>query len=397
MAANKWNIKLLEPSLSPWEPKREPSKQIAVLMSGGVDSSITAYLLKEQGWDVLGITMKIPVSYNTKSRGCRGADAAFVCGKLNIPHYFIDVTEPFEELIIKQFRQSYARGETPNPCVDCNTFLKFSLLWDFLEETFGISYLATGHYAKVSKTADQTRLGRAKDKIKDQSYFLYGITREKLGRFVLPLGGLKKDEVCSTAAQLNLGVADKPESMELCFAGEGDYRLALDGVGANRQGDITDMQGNKIGKHKGIANYTLGQRQGIGFAGGKPLYVGKIDAGTNTIALGTREEVSARTVRANQINALIPEELVTDRQFFGKIRSYGDLQPCKLIDVGLRRALVSVEPEAGAGQSSRETNITVEFDRPQFAPCPGQRLVLYNSNDNIVAGGTISGETAAQT
>ncbi len=371
MAANKWNIKLLEPSLSPWEPKKESSKQIAVLMSGGVDSSVTAYLLKGQGWDVLGITMKIPVSCNTNSRGCCGADAAFVCNELNIPHYFVDVTEPFEELIIKQFRQSYARGETPNPCVDCNTFLKFSLLWDFLGKTFGICYLATGHYAKVSNAADQTRLSRAKDKAKDQSYFLYGITREKLERFVLPLGELKKDEVRSTAAQLNLSVADKPESMELCFAGEGDYRLALDGVEADSPGDITDMQGNKISRHKGIANYTLGQRQGIGFAGGKPLYVGKIDAGTNTIALGTREEVTARTVRANRINALIPEELVTDRQFFGKIRSYGDPQSCRLIDVG-------------------ETDMTVEFDRPQFAPCPGQRLVLYNSDDNIVAGGTIS-------
>jgi tRNA-specific 2-thiouridylase len=378
MAANKWNIKLLEPSLSPWEPKREPSKQIAVLMSGGVDSSITAYLLKEQGWEVLGITMKIPVSCNTKSRGCCGADAAFVCGELNIPHYSVDITTAFEELIIKQFRLSYSRGETPSPCVDCNTLLKFSLLWDFLEETFGMSYLATGHYAKVSKTADQTRLGRAKDKAKDQSYFLYGITREKLGRFVLPLGGLKKDEVRATAAQLNLGVADKPESMELCFAREGDYRLALDGVEANSPGDITDMQGNIISRHKGIAHYTLGQRQGIGFAGGKPLYVGKIDAGTNTIALGTREEVSTRTVMANQINVLIPEELAMDRQYFGKIRSYGDPRLCKLIDVG-------------------ETNITVEFEAPQFAPCPGQRLVLYNSDDNIVAGGTISAETATQT
>ncbi len=404
MAANKWNIKLLEPSLSPWEPKKEPSKQIAVLMSGGVDSSVTAYLLKEQGWDVLGITMKIPVSCNTNSRGCCGADAAFVCNELNIPHYFVDVTEPFEELIIKQFRQSYARGETPNPCVDCNTFLKFSLLWDFLDKTFGICSLATGHYAKVSKTArasqsstGQTRLSRAKDKAKDQSYFLYGITREKLERFVLPLGELKKDEVRSTAAQLNLSVADKPESMELCFAGEGDYRLALDSVEADSPGDITDMQGNKISRHKGIAHYTLGQRQGIGYAGGKPLYVGKINAGTNTIALGTREEVIARTVRANRINALIPEELVTDRQFFGKIRSYGDPQPCKLIDIGLRRALVSAGPEAGAGQSSRETDMTVEFDRPQFAPCSGQRLVLYNSDDNIVAGGTISAEISAQT
>ena len=373
MTTDKWNIKHLGPSFSPWRGDKDRSKPVAVLMSGGVDSSVTAYLLKEQGWDVLGITMKIPVSCNTNKRGCCGADAAFVCGELNIPHYFVDVTEAFEELIIKQFRQSYSRGETPNLCVDCNTILKFSLLWDFLEETFGISYLATGHYARVSKADGKMRLGRAKGKAKDQSYFLYGITPEKLQRLILPLGELTKDEVRSTAAQLNLSVADKAESMELCFAGEGDYRLALDDLDANRQGDITDMQGNRIGTHKGIANYTLGQRQGIGYAGGKPLYVGKIDAEANTIALGTREEVSTQTVRANRINVLIPEELVPGGKFFGKIRSYGDPKPCKLIDIGVK-------------------TITVEFDLPQFAPCPGQRLVLYNISDNIVAGGTISAQ-----
>ena len=373
MTTDKWNIKLLGPSFSPWRPDKDRSKPVAVLMSGGVDSSVTAYLLKEQGWDVLGITMKIPVSCNTNKRGCCGADAAFVCGELNIHHYFVDVTEAFEELIIKQFRKSYSRGETPNPCVDCNTILKFSLLWDFLEETFGISYLATGHYARVSKADGKMRLGRAKGKAKDQSYFLYGITPEKLQRFILPLGELTKEEVRSRAAQLNLSVAVKAESMELCFAGEGDYRLALDDLDANRQGDITDMQGNRIGTHKGIANYTLGQRQGIGYAGGKPLYVGKIDAEANTIALGTREEVSTQTVRANRINVLIPEELVPGRKFFGKIRSYGDPRPCKLINWD-------------------ETDMTVEFEESQFAPCPGQRLVLYNNGDNIVAGGTISAQ-----
>jgi tRNA-specific 2-thiouridylase len=378
MAANKWNIKLLEPSLSPWEPKKEPSKQIAVLMSGGVDSSVTAYLLKEQGWDVLGITMKIPISCNTNSRGCCGADAAFVCSELNIPHYFVDVTEAFEQLIIERFRQSYAMGETPNPCVDCNTLLKFSLVWDFLEETFAISYLATGHYARVIKTDSCVRLRRARDKAKDQSYFIYGIPKEKLGRFVLPLGELKKDEVRSIAAQLNLSIADKPESMELCFAGEGDYRVALLGAEANQDGDITDMQGKKIGTHKGIANYTLGQRRGVGFAGGKPLYVGKIDAPSNTIALGTKDEVSSCIITANQINALILEELAANKQVYGKIRSYGDPQPCNIVDVN-------------------QTDMTVEFDKPQFAPCSGQRLVLYNSDDNIVAGGTISAEISAQT
>ena len=371
MVADNLNIELLEPSFSPWEPKSEPAKQIAVLMSGGVDSSVTAYLLEEQGWNVLGITMKIPVSCDTGKRGCCGADAAFVCNELKIPHYFVDVTKAFEELIIKPFRQSYANGQTPNPCVDCNTFLKFKLLWDFLEKTFGISYFATGHYARVTKTERQAYLRRAEDKTKDQSYFLYGIALEKLANLVLPLGELTKEKVRSIASELNLTVAEKAESMELCFAAEGDYRDALTDIQANQDGDITDMQGNRIGTHKGIANYTLGQRRGIGFAGGKPLYVGKIDARTNTIALGTREEVGCHTIKANQINTLIPEELVADSQLFGKIRSYGDPQPCKLVNIN-------------------KTDITVKFDQSQFAPCPGQRLVLYNSNDNIVAGGTIS-------
>ena len=371
MRVDKWNIKLLPPSFSPWTPTKEHSKQIAVLMSGGVDSSVAAYLLKEDGWDVLGITMKIPISCNTDSRHCCGADAAFVCNELDIPHYFVDVTEAFQQLIIDPFRLSYTKGRTPNPCVDCNTLLKFSLVWDFLEETFAISYLATGHYARVIKTDSCVRLRRAKDKAKDQSYFIYGIHRDKLPHFVLPLGELTKEHVRTTAAQLNLSVADKAESMELCFAGEGDYRAALTGDKANQHGDITDMQGNKIGTHKGVANYTLGQRKGIGFAGGKPLYVGKIDAPSNTIALGTKDEVSSCIITANKINALIPEELAANKQVYGKIRSYGDPQPCNIVDVN-------------------QTDMTVEFDKPQFAPSPGQRLVLYNHDGNVIAGGTIT-------
>lgn len=367
---NNFKISLLPPTFSRWQPKNKSCRQIAVLMSGGVDSSVTAYLLKEQGWDVLGITMKIPVYCNTGKRGCCGADAAFVCNELNISHYFVDVTHAFEELIIKPFRRSYSNGQTPNPCADCNTFLKFSLLWDFLQQRFGITYLATGHYARVSKTNGKTLLGRAKDKTKDQSYFLYGIVFDKLAKLMLPLGELTKEKVRSLAAELNLTVAQKPESMELCFAGEGDYRDALTNAQANQSGDIMDMHGNKIGTHKGIANYTLGQRKGIGFAGGMPLYVGRIYVRTNTIALGTREEVSCHTIRANQINILIPEEFIVGGQLFGKIRSYGDPRPCKVIDI-------------------TETDMTVEFNQPQFAPCPGQRLVLYDRDDNVIAGGTI--------
>jgi tRNA-specific 2-thiouridylase len=381
MTANKWNIKLQRSSHLSWQPEKQAVKQIAVLMSGGVDSSVAAYLLKEQGWDVLGITMKVPLSTNANKRTCCGTDAAFVCDQLAVPHYFVDVTEAFEEIIIKPFRQSYAGGKTPNPCVDCNSFLKFSLVWDFLQEKFGVHYLATGHYARVYKlgpegTDGRVYLGKAKDNAKDQSYFLYGISLNKLPNLVLPLGELTKEQVRSIASDANLPVAEKPESMELCFAGEGNYRAVLTDAAFNKPGDITDMQGSKISEHKGIANFTLGQRRGVGFAAGMPLYVGKIDAEKNTIALGTKDEVSSRTVSANQVNALIPEEFVVGGQFFGKIRSYVDSHPCKLIAVN-------------------EDAVTVEFDQPQFAPCPGQRLVLYNTKDYIVAGGTIIGPTPA--
>jgi len=169
---------------------------------------------------------------------------------------------------------------------------------------------------------------------------------------------------------------DRPESMELCFTSEGNYRDALTDAQANQAGDMTDMQGNKIGTHKGIANYALGQRRGIGFAGGVPLYVGRIDARTNTIVLGTGEEVGCHLIKANQFDILIPEVFLVGSKLFGEIRSYGDPRGCKLIDV-------------------TETGITVEFNQPQFAPSPGQKPVLYDRSDNIIAGGTILAKTAA--
>jgi tRNA-uridine 2-sulfurtransferase len=363
---DKYNIKLLPPSLSPWVSSKPLSKQIAVLMSGGVDSSTTANMLKADGWDVLGITMKIPTIYSAS--GCGGSDVVSVCKQLDIPHYFVDVAVPFEQLVIEPFRQSYAKGQTPNPCVDCNRLLKFSLVWDLVKKEFGIEYLASGHYAQIIEVNGQFRLARAKDKTKDQSYFLHGIVAERLSQLILPLGKLTKKQVRLIAAGLNLTVAEKPESMELCFTSAGDYRIAL--TDANRQGDITDMQGNKIGTHRGIANYTIGQRRGIGFAGGKPLYVGRIDAGKNTIALGTREEISFPVVCAKQVNVLIPEEFRPDSCLFGKVRSYNDPLPCKVV-------------------IADKDGLTVEFAQPLFAPTPGQKLVLYNSDEQIVAGGTI--------
>jgi tRNA-specific 2-thiouridylase len=373
----KYNLQLTPSGPESFRSDKPGSKPIAVLMSGGVDSSLCAHILKEAGWNVMGLTMKIPVSCNEHLKS-RGADAAVlrlhsgkaVCKQLNLPHYFVDVTTAFTELIIEPFRQSYRQGLTPNPCAGCNAKLKFGLLWDFLQEKLGINHIATGHYARVVKTNGRTYLARAADKSKDQSYFLYGISPGRIEKLVFPLGDFTKQQVRSMAASLNLPVAERPESMELCFTAEGDYRGLFEDAELNRHGQIQDMQGRTIGTHKGITNYTIGQRRGVGFAGGQPLYVAGLNANTNTITLGKREEVSHSIIQADQINVLIPELLRPGQSLSGKVRSYGQVHPCEVIEFS-------------------EENLTVRFDQPVFAPCPGQKLVLYDRQENIAAGGTI--------
>jgi len=361
------NIRLHPPTLEPWSGGDRP---IIVLMSGGVDSSVTALLLKQAGWDVLGITMKIPVAEKCDvQRSCCGVEAAYVCKDLGIAHYYLDVQDAFEQLVIEPFRQAYSRGETPSPCIDCNTVFKFGLVWDFLEEVFGIKHLATGHYARILQTETGARLARGKDTKKDQSYFLYGIPAHRLQSFLLPLGDLTKPEVRALAKEAHLPVARRPESMELCFAGEGNYRNAL-GLDHSQEGKILDTAGNVIGRHNGIANYTVGQRKGLRIAAGKPIYVAKIDADNNTITVGEWDEVSEHDVNAGETNILIPDELQLNSRLFGKIRSQG-------------------EPSACVVTEFEEDKIAVRFDKAQFAPTPGQRLVLYNEDGHVVTGGKI--------
>ncbi|MCL5105448.1 MAG: tRNA 2-thiouridine(34) synthase MnmA [Armatimonadetes bacterium] len=359
-------IQFSEPTLEPWRPRGE--RDIAVLMSGGVDSSVTALLLKQTGWNVLGVTMKIPVAEGCGKRSCCGMEAAYVCRDLGVAHYYLEVRSAFEKLVIEPFRRSYARGETPSPCVDCNTVFKFGFVWDAIKNEFGIDHMATGHYARVLHTDSGARLARAIDKSKDQSYFLYGIPRDRLERFALPLGELTKSRVREIARSAKLPVARRPESMELCFAGEGDYRTAL--TDQPCKGPIVNSGGEVIGEHEGIVNYTVGQRKGLGIAAGRPLYVIRVDAEANSVMTGTWDEAQRREVRADTINVLIPDELHTGQRLYGKIRSQG-------------------EPSACTVTHAEAETLEVEFDKPQFAPAPGQRLVVYNTYEQVVAGGTI--------
>ncbi len=370
--AARTNVRLLPSTFEPWCGSGSQN-EVVVLMSGGVDSSVAATLLKESGWKVLGITMKIPVAEKcSHPRPCCGSDAALVCGELGIPHYFLDVQQAFDRLVIAPFRRSYLEGRTPSPCVDCNTFLKFTLVWEFVEKAFGIKHLATGHYARVIHCNGRSFLARGTDETRDQSYFLYGIPRARLTDLVLPLGELSKETVRDLARKRNVQVAEKDDSMELCFAGEGDYRRALEDEEASG-GPILDAAGNVIGRHDGIFNYTLGQRRGLRIAAGEPVYVTDISPDENAITVGTREEISRREVCAEDVNVLMPERLRPGELLLGKIRSYGEPCPCRVIEVS-----------PGA--------VAVEFDVPQFAPCSGQRLVLYDDSGNVVVGGTISRE-----
>ena len=229
--------------------------------------------------------------------------------------------------------------------------------------------MTTTPCAKIERASDKSHLCRADDNKKDQSYFLYGIAAERLNNFYLPLGDISKSEVREIASEIDLPVADKPESMELCFAGENDYRTALDEIDANKPGDLTDMEGNVLGKHNGIANYTIGQRRGLGYAGGEPLYVGRIDAKSNTVSIGKREDVSFALVTADQLNCLWPEKIFAGAKLKAKIRSYSDPKPCIIYSV-------------------KDDERAVKFDDMQVAPSAGQKLVLYD-NRTVVAGGTI--------
>ncbi len=337
---------------------------IALLMSGGVDSSVAALLLRREGWNVVGFTMCIP---DIRGRLVEtGESAACVAAELEIPHFLLHAEKDFEAKVIAPFLDAYSRGRTPNPCADCNRAIKFGLLMDAIDDFAGRTVpVATGHYARILRGDEACYLVRGVTEAKDQSYFLCDLPRERLCRLYFPLEEYSKDRVREVAREAGMTVADRADSMEICFVAGEDYR---DRLPSGTPGDIVDKEGNVLGRHAGIGGYTVGQRKGMGIAAPRPLYVLKIDAARNEIVAGDREEAFVREVAARRPNVLAPDR--TNVPLFGKTRSRSSLSPCRILHLD-------------------EESLSVAFDVLQFAPAAGQRLVLYDGEGILVVSGVI--------
>lgn len=354
-------------------------ERVVVAMSGGVDSSVAAALLKSQGYEVIGITMcfNLPDSV-TKKPSCCGVkgieDARRVAHKLGIKHYVLNFSKVLQEKVIKEFCREYAKGRTPNPCIRCNQFLKFDAL---LKKALSLDakYLATGHYARVEKAASRKPqaarylLKKAKDSKKDQSYFLYRLNQKQLKSILFPLGDYTKEEVRNFARDFALPVADKIGSQEICFVPDADYRRFLTSQGkANiKPGPVVDKNNNILGEHKGVAFYTIGQREGLGIARGYPVYVIKIDAKNNRIVVGEKEDVYAGGFMLKAAHFIHPS-------FKKKV--------APMVKIRYNHA------EAPARITFVKNKMKVKFRQPQFAVTPGQSAVFYDK-DTVLGGGFI--------
>ncbi|PKN52417.1 MAG: tRNA 2-thiouridine(34) synthase MnmA [Deltaproteobacteria bacterium HGW-Deltaproteobacteria-13] len=344
-------------------------KKVLVAMSGGIDSSVAAMLLKNEGYDVSGVTMCFGIATEADSAKCCGADAIDdakrVCDRIKIPHYVFDYASQLEDKVIANFISEYKKGRTPNPCVVCNCDLKFGNL---LEKALmlGFDFLATGHYAVIEKNEKGYCLKKPKDKKKDQTYFLYSTPYEKLKNILFPLAGLTKDEVREIAKKASLPVAEKPESQDICFVTQKNYQEFISGRVQNiKPGPIVDMRGKVLGKHRGIMFYTIGQRGGLGISHPTPLYVVSIDPDKNSIVAGEKKDLRAKGLVAGNLNLLVPS---WPDQVYAKIR--------------YRKKEAACEVEFDQGQ------IRVLFAEEQEAVTPGQSVVFYD-HDCVLGGGII--------
>jgi len=337
--------------------------KVAVALSGGVDSSAAALLLKEAAYEVIGMHMRLWDSPRSEYQARRAED---ICRILGIPYHQVDLQKEFELCVVDYFCREYRQGRTPNPCVACNQHIKFGLLLD-KALSLGADYLATGHYAGVEHSGDGHRLLKAADTGRDQSYFLYTLTREKLGHVLFPLGGHSRDEVKQMAKQAGLPAAAR-SSQDICFISQKNYATFLSQRFSGTPGDIVDTRGRQLGQHRGIAFYTIGQRHGLGLASGKPLYVIKIEPESNRIVLGPEKELYSQKLVARKLNWIsgkAPQESVAAK---AKIRYKSK--------------------EAEAILFFRNDSVDVHFSQPQKAVTPGQAIVFYNM-DEVLGGGII--------
>ena len=355
------------------------NKRVIIAMSGGVDSSVAAYLMKKQGYDCMGITMKLfhneYIGVSQKHTCCSlddVEDARNVAYKLGIPYYVFNFSERFKEDVIERFVAAYENGMTPNPCIDCNRHLKFDKLYRRSKE-LGYDYVVTGHYARIEKEVSSGRylLKKALDSNKDQSYVLYAMTQEQLAHTQFPLGSMTKQEVRRIAESQNFINAHKHDSQDICFVRNESYADFIEGYTGKRypEGNFIDCKGNVLGQHHGIIRYTVGQRKGLGLSFSEPMYVCAVNPIENIITLGKKSELYSSVIMAKDINLI----------------------PFSFIDKPLRlKAKVRYrQPEqwATVTQISKDT-LRIEFDEPQRAVTKGQAVVLYD-NDIVVGGGTI--------
>jgi tRNA-uridine 2-sulfurtransferase len=344
-------------------------KKVLVAMSGGVDSSVAALLLKEAGYEVTGVTMCLGIRQEGDRTSCCGGDAIEdakrVCGQLEVPNFVFDFAGLMEEQVIRKFTSEYLKGRTPNPCVDCNRYLKFGSLLA-KARGLGFDYLATGHYARIEKRGVEWRLLRPEDKNKDQTYFLYPIKKDDLQRILFPLGNLSKADVRARAKKAGLHVAGKSESQDICFVTTGNYRQFFEERNVTaRAGDIVDQEGRILGRHQGIIYYTIGQRSGLGVSAKAPLYVLRFDFRTNQVVVGCKEDLLAAGLVAGDLNLLtdqFPEEVSAKIRYRKK------------------PARAALTKEGG--------KLKVIFSQAQESITPGQAVVFY-ADDEVLGGGVI--------
>jgi len=341
-------------------------------MSGGVDSSVAAFLTKKQGYDCIGAMMKL-IPDNGKA--CCGSaedaeDARRVADKIGIPFYVFNFTENFKKDVINRFIAAYQNGETPNPCIDCNRYLKFERFLTRASK-LDMNYIVTGHYARICRENGRFLLKKALDDTKDQSYVLYSLTQKHLERLLLPLGELRKSETREIALEQGFINAKKKDSQDICFVPNGDYaEFIREYAGAGcPPGKIVDKDGNILGEHKGIVNYTIGQRKRLCLFNNQPLYVCDINAQNNTVTVGEEKFLFAKTLIANDINLIAVDKITDSLKVKAKIRYKHAEQSAVVRQTG-------------------EDELIIEFDAPQRAVTKGQAVALYDG-DAVIGGGTI--------